>query len=132
MPEPAPVRGRLSRQLRAGAAVLVVAAAVAVMVRLSVWQWDRARARNSLMNYAYAVEWLIFAVLTVIGVVRLAVEDRRRHSPHTRVRNDQPVPAACVGAPAPVVGPPLRPGEELEEITWVRLRRRLGTAAERP
>ena len=31
-----------------------------------------------------------------------------------------------------VVGPPLRPGEELEEITWVRLRRRLGTAAERP
>jgi hypothetical protein len=31
-----------------------------------------------------------------------------------------------------MVGPPLRPGEELEEITWVRLRRRLGLGAGRP
>lgn len=23
-------------------------------------------------------------------------------------------------------GPPLRPGEELEEVTWIRLRRRMG------
>jgi DNA-binding transcriptional regulator of glucitol operon len=114
----------MTRRVRAVLAVLVVLATVAVMVRLSLWQWHRGRDSGRFLNYTYAVEWLLFALLTVAGVVRLAVEDRRRNAAE-RVPEDaepRPVPAAAV----PMVGPPLRPGEELEEITWVRLRRRVG------
>jgi hypothetical protein len=96
------------------------------MVRLSIWQWDRARASGRLLNYTYAAEWLLFAVLTVAGVVRLGIEDRRRRSPGPGPEAEEPVRSAVGGGPVPVIGPPLRPGEELEEITWVRLRRRLG------
>jgi hypothetical protein len=115
--------GPVARRLRGALAVLTVVAAVLVMIRLSVWQWDRARASGRLLNYTYAVEWLLFAVLTVFGVGRLVVEDRRRRAP-------EPAPAdeglAGQTAVVPVVGPPLQPGQELEDITWVRLRRRLG------
>jgi hypothetical protein len=120
----------MTRRVRAALAVLVVVAAVAVMVRLSVWQWDRARASGRLLNYTYAVEWLLFAVLAVIGVVRLAIEDRRRRSA-ARPAAEEPAGPGVRGARVPLVGPPLRPGEELEEITWVRLRRRLGLGEER-
>jgi DNA-binding transcriptional regulator of glucitol operon len=114
----------MTRRVRGALAVLLVVAAVAVMLRLSLWQWHRARDTGRFLNYTYTVEWLLFALLTVAGVVRLVVEDRRR-------RTEADVPevreaVAVPGAPVPMVGPPLRPGEELEEITWVRLRRRLG------
>ena len=114
----------MTRRLRAALAVLVVLAAVAVMIRLSLWQWQRGRDSGRFLNYTYAVEWLLFALLTVAGLVRLAVEDRRR-SAAERVPEDAE-PRAGHAAVVPVVGPPLRPGEELEEITWLRLRRRLG------
>ena len=114
----------MTRRVRAVLAVLLVVAVVAVMVRLSLWQWHRGRDSGRFLNYAYAVEWLLFALLTVAGVVRLAVEDRRQSAA------DPPPEAARSlaggGAPVPLVGPPLRPGEELQEVTWVRLRRRLG------
>ncbi|MDP5181819.1 hypothetical protein QOZ88_04150 [Blastococcus sp. BMG 814] len=115
-----PVRtsgGGLGRALRIALVVLAVAAVVAVMVRLSVWQWDRGRARGSLLNYSYAVEWLAFAVLTVVGAVRLWREGRS-------VADEERPPERPAGGP--LVGPPLQPGQELEELTWVRLRRRLG------
>jgi hypothetical protein len=74
------------------------------------------------LNYFYAVEWVLFAVLTVAGVARLVVEGRRAAAGREETE----------AAPEPerrpegvLVGPPLRHGEELEEITWVRLRRRL-------
>ncbi|RBY82371.1 hypothetical protein DQ238_03470 [Geodermatophilus sp. TF02-6] len=101
-------------------AVVVVAAAVFViglMVRLSLWQWGRARERGALLNYSYAVEWLVFAVLTTVGLVHLWRESRREQ---TRK------PAPEHHPDGPLVGPPLAPGEELEEVTWVRLRRRMG------
>jgi hypothetical protein len=116
----------MARRWRAAVAVAVVVAAVAVMVRLSIWQWDRARAGGRLLNYAYAVEWMLFAVLTLAGVVRLAHEDRRRRGAEPVPEAEEPVLSTVRGAPVPLVGPPLRPGEQLEEITWVRLRRRLG------
>ncbi|SEK69616.1 hypothetical protein SAMN04515665_104131 [Blastococcus sp. DSM 46786] len=115
-----PVRtstGALGRALRIALVVLAVVAVVAVMVRLSVWQWDRGRARGSLLNYSYAIEWLAFAVLTVVGVVRLWREGRS-----VAEQDAPPEP----GTGGPLVGPPLQPGQELEELTWVRLRRRLG------
>jgi hypothetical protein len=111
-----PRGGRRHHGLRVAGAILLLLLLVAVMVRLSVWQWDRARARGSLLNYTYAVEWLVFAVLTVVGAVRLRREGRRPLAP----------PAPGGQGDTPVIGPPLAPGEELEEITWIRLRRRLG------
>jgi DNA-binding transcriptional regulator of glucitol operon len=122
----------MTRRVRAALALLLVVAAVAVMLRLSLWQWDRARASGRLLNYAYAVEWLLFAVLTVVGVARLVLEDRRRRSADLAPEARSPAAPAVRGAPVPMIGPPLRPGEELQEITWVRLRRRLGLGGDRP
>lgn len=117
-------------RVRAALAVLAVVAAVVVMVRLSVWQWDKARAQGRLLNYTYAVEWLLFAVLTVGGVGRLWLEGRRAArggSPEQPEAVAAPAHApAETRGPAPVIGPPLAPGQQLEEVTWVRLRRRLG------
>jgi DNA-binding transcriptional regulator of glucitol operon len=116
----------MTRRVRAALALLLVVAVVAVMLRLSLWQWDRARASGRLLNYAYAVEWLLFAVLTVAGILRLVLEDRRGHTAGPAAEAEQRAAPAPRRAPVPMVGPPLRPGEQLEEITWVRLRRRLG------
>jgi len=112
---------RVRRGLRlAGLAILLVVA-VGVMLRLSLWQWDRAHERHSVLNYFYAVEWVLFAVLTVAGVARLVVEGRR-----TVAGREKPAEPAPEPHPQGVlIGPPLRPGEELEGLTWVRLRRRL-------
>jgi hypothetical protein len=113
----------MARRVRAALAAVLVLVVVAVLLRLSLWQWDRARASGRLLNYTYAVEWLLFAVLTVLGVIRLVIEERRMRAPGPAPAADRP---AAHRAAVPVVGPPLRPGEELEEITWVRLRRRVG------
>lgn len=104
------------RAIRAALAVAVAVGAVALMVRLSVWQWDRGRQRGSLLNYTYGIEWMLFAVLTVAGLVRLRREGKRTTVEAEPDRRPD----------APVVGPPLQPGEKLEEVTWTRLRRRIG------
>jgi hypothetical protein len=106
------------RAWRAAGLGLLAAVLVAVMVRLSLWQWGRARATGSLLNYTYAVEWLLFALLTVAGLVRLAREGART--------GPAPEPPVVPRPGGPQVGPPLAQGEELEEITWLRLRRRVG------
>jgi hypothetical protein len=116
----------MTRRIRAVLTLVAVVAAIAVMVRLSLWQWHRGQERGSWQNYSYAVEWLVFAVLSVIGLVRLAVEDRRRHSHGPPTDPQVPRPPTAPAAPVPIVGPPLGPGEELEEITWIRLLRRVG------
>ena len=111
-------RSRVGRFMRAGAALLVVLVAVAVMVRLGIWQWDRGLRRGSLLNYSYGIEWFIFALLSVVGVIRL-------HWEGAAGPDEQP-PRPELSSDAPLVGPPLEPGQPLEEITWVRIRRRLG------
>lgn len=116
----------MARRVRAALLLVLVVAAVAVMLRLSLWQWHRARERGSWMNYSYAVEWVVFAVLTVAGVVRLVLEERHRTLSRPAPAAAGPVSPPGAGGPVPVVGPPLRPGEELEEVTWVRMCRRLG------
>jgi hypothetical protein len=114
--------GRAGRRLRVAGLVLLALVLVGVMLRLSLWQWDRAQAQHRLLNYTYAVEWLLFAVLTVAGLARLAVEGRRPAGGARPEAEPEP-PARSEGV---LIGPPLRPGEELPEVTWVRLRRRLG------
>jgi DNA-binding transcriptional regulator of glucitol operon len=114
----------MRRRVRGLLALAVVLTAVAVMLRLSLWQWDRARAGGRLLNYTYAVEWLLFALLTPVGVIRLALEGRRAGD---AAEPQERGGTAWAASPVkPQVGPPLREGEELEELTWVRLRRRLG------
>lgn len=92
--------------------VLVTGAAVAVLVRLSLWQWERARLRGELLNYTYAAEWLLLAVLLVGGVL---VRTRRRSRPDDDDRSRD--------VHGQLIGPPLRPGEQAGEVTRVRLRR---------
>jgi DNA-binding transcriptional regulator of glucitol operon len=111
--------GWVGGRLRAAGLLLLVLIAVGVMLRLSLWQWDRAQAHHRLLNYTYAVEWVLFAVLTVAGVARLAVEARRRTGGEPAEPEPQPRSEGIL------IGPPLQPGEELPEITLVRLRRRL-------
>lgn len=108
-----PPRGR--QLLRALAALALAALAVAVMLRLSLWQWHRAVQRGSLLNYSYSVEWLIFAGLTLWGLVALH-RDGRRSSPRV-----QPAPRRVQG---PMIGPP--EADDDVELTYVRLLRRLG------
>jgi cytochrome oxidase assembly protein ShyY1 len=115
-PEGSPRASVLGRRVKGVLVVLGAVAAVAVMVALSLWQWDRARERGSLQNYSYAVEWLVFAALTVVGLLHLARESGRADREPPPERREE----------GPLIGPPLEPGQELEELTWVRLRRRIG------
>jgi cytochrome oxidase assembly protein ShyY1 len=105
------------RLARAVLAVAVLVAVLTTMLLLARWQWHRGQQRHSLLNYSYAVEWVTFAGLTLVGAGVL-VRDRRR-------------PAPRVDAPAVdgiQVGPPLGPGEDVD-VTYVRLLRRLGLSA---
>lgn len=52
-------------------ALVVTLAGAAGMVRLGMWQLGRGEARNSIQNYSYAVEWLLFACFTVFCFVKL-------------------------------------------------------------
>jgi hypothetical protein len=59
--------------------MLVVA--VLVMLRLGQWQWDRANsATGGLQNYAYALQWPLFAVFAIVVYVKTMIEDGRRVS----------------------------------------------------
>jgi hypothetical protein len=108
--------GRIATMVRRVLGGLVAIAVVAGMVRLAVWQWDKARAGGALLNYSYAVEWLFFAGLVVLALARLLREGRRMaRAPEPEHRSDEPL-----------IGPPLEPGRELEEVTWVRVLRGLG------
>ena len=98
--------------MRAALRVLVTAFAVAVLLRLAAWQWDRARSRDSLLSYAYAVEWAALAVAVLVAVTVLP---GRRRPP----RQDDPSRAVD----GRVLGPPLRPGEDLGDPTRVRVQR---------
>ena len=53
------------------------------MLALGRWQLNRGEATNSLQNYAYAVEWTLFAAFTMFCFYRLAREADlpRDHAP---------------------------------------------------
>ena len=53
-------------------------AAVLVMLRLGLWQWHRATSPSGgIQNYAYAVQWPIFAVFAIVLWVRTLVDEVR-------------------------------------------------------
>lgn len=60
---------------------LVLVAAVLVMLRLGLWQWDRAQSpTGGLQNYAYALQWPLFAVFAIVAYVKTALDDTRHDS----------------------------------------------------
>jgi len=51
------------------------------MLRLGQWQWDRANSSSGgLQNYAYALQWPLFAVFAIVVYVKTMREDQR-HGP---------------------------------------------------
>lgn len=60
---------------------LVLVAAVLVMLRLGLWQWHRAESpTGGLQNYAYALQWPLFAVFAIVVYVKTMLEDFRQDS----------------------------------------------------
>ncbi|MBV9097844.1 MAG: hypothetical protein JO079_07290 [Frankiaceae bacterium] len=58
---------------------LLLLVAVLVMLRLGQWQWDRANSSTGgLQNYAYALQWPLFALFAVVVYVKTMREDGRR------------------------------------------------------
>lgn len=82
---------------------LVVLAVAAAMVWLGTWQWDRAARSDSIQSYSYAVEWVVFAVFTIVAYAKLARDELDRERPQ-RTRPELPVLPALRTAP-PVVDP---------------------------
>ncbi len=70
--------------------------AVYVLVRLGLWQWSTAEVSGRVQNYAYAVEWWLFAGFAVFLWIKVLVDLSERPSEP----DDEPAPPP---APAPVV-----------------------------
>ena len=83
--------------------LLITLAVAAAMIRLGQWQLGRGQDNDSLQNYAYAVEWLLFAAFTVFCFYKLARDADRE------VDDTDPVP------PDVVVPPPARAQDEPED-----------------
>ena len=72
----------------------LAAVAAYVLVRLGLWQWSTAETSGRVQNYAYAVEWWLFAAFAVFLWLKVLVDlDERASAP------EEP--------PAPVPAPPL-------------------------
>lgn len=104
------------RASRLGVLLLVTTGAVLGMVRLSVWQWHRGRASGSLLNYAYAVEWLTFAAFALVSAGYLL---RVRDEPDLAENRPEPAPSGVQ------IGPPTAGDEPVEDLTYRRILRAL-------
>jgi DNA-binding transcriptional regulator of glucitol operon len=57
----------------------VALVAVLVMLRLGLWQWDRAESpTGGVQNYAYALQWPLFAVFAIVVYVKTLREEAHR------------------------------------------------------
>jgi hypothetical protein len=92
------------------AAHLVVAGVFLVMLRLGLWQWHRAQSpTGGIQNYAYAVQWPMFAVFGLVLWVRTLREELHRTGPRAdrgphSLPPDAPVirqPGVRIGVPTP-------------------------------
>ena len=79
--------------LRWLAGLTLALAGSGVMLALGRWQLNRGESTHSLQNYAYAVEWALFAAFTMFCFYRLAREaDLPRDDPPARVESSVLVP----------------------------------------
>jgi DNA-binding transcriptional regulator of glucitol operon len=53
--------------------------AIGVMLRLGLWQWHRANSpTGGLQNYAYALQWPVFAIFALVVYGKTLLEEVRR------------------------------------------------------
>ncbi|MBK5305814.1 MAG: hypothetical protein JJD92_03920 [Frankiaceae bacterium] len=90
-------RRLLTARWLVGLALTLVGAAG--MIGLGYWQLGRGEANNSIQNYSYAVEWLLFAAFTVFCFVKLLRDDGVD-------AEDEPVPPSVVLPPPPATTEP--------------------------
>lgn len=95
---------------------LAVLAAVLVMLRLGLWQWHRAESRTGgIQNYAYAMQWPLFAVFGVVVWVKTLIEENRRDT----APGDQPSRTAAL--PPEGAGVMRQPGLRVGVATQVHI-----------
>jgi DNA-binding transcriptional regulator of glucitol operon len=93
---------RLLRTPRWLALTALALALLAVLVQAGLWQWEAARTRGGLQNYAYAVEWWLFAAFGVYVWQRM-LRDAARKEPGALPEDSSAAPATAPVAPvAPV------------------------------
>jgi DNA-binding transcriptional regulator of glucitol operon len=78
---------------------LVLVAAVLVMLRLGLWQWHRANSSTGgVQNYAYALQWPLFAVFAIVVYVKTMIEETRHGDvPGDARRSPQALPPGGAG-----------------------------------
>lgn len=69
------------------------------MLRLGLWQWHRANSSTGgVQNYAYALQWPLFAVFAIVVYVKTMIEESRRGEGSADGRRSaQALPAAGAG-----------------------------------
>jgi hypothetical protein len=76
---------------------LLVVAAVLVMLRLGLWQWHRANSSSGgPQNYAYALQWPLFACFAIFLWVRTIHDEVRRPAGQARNAVDPHAPEADI------------------------------------
>lgn len=85
--------------------LLLTLCAAGLMLRLGRWQLGRGESTHSLQNYAYAVEWVLFAAFAVFCFSKL-VHEADREPPEEEAVADVVLPP-----PTPVAAEP--PDDEL-------------------
>jgi len=100
---------------------LAVLVAILVMLRLGLWQWHRAQSpTGGIQNYAYAFQWPLFAVFTVVVWIKTLIEEVR-HDPGTpRSMRAQALPPAEAGVHRQP-GVPGQPGVRVGVATTVTI-----------
>lgn len=54
---------------------VLVLVGLVVMVRLGGWQWSRGGDLDSIRNYSYGLEWWAFAALSLVGYVKICLDE---------------------------------------------------------
>jgi DNA-binding transcriptional regulator of glucitol operon len=79
-------------------ALVLTLAAAAGMLRLGQWQLGRGETTHSVQNYAYAVEWVLFAAFAVFCFYKLVLAEDDEP--------DEPAVDVVLAPPRPVVDEP--------------------------
>ena len=80
--------------------VAVLALAIGMLL-LGEWQWERASDSGRVQNYAYAAQWLLFAVFTVVAYVKLARDEVRGPADEQEAPSDLPMRSQPAADPEP-------------------------------
>ncbi len=84
--------------MRGLVALVLTLVAAAGMLRLGQWQLGRGETTHSVQNYAYAVEWVLFAAFAVFCFYKLVLAED--------VEPDEPAVDVVLPPPQPVVDEP--------------------------